>query len=227
MPRKGASVFTVLFGLVSGMAGTLAVLAWLPHVELPAIEPVFQESSEGGSVESLFIDLPGQRVAVTHCGTVPLALLPPEIPRLSEPGLSGSVATLASVRNGRGEVVGFAAELEIRPKEDLLGGDPEWDTDWVVVLPGRGTLYLHQTERSRELGREIMAPTLASGLPWQGDRSVQMTSGPLANGRGAILGGTGDFETATGSFVEIDRVTGFLPQGVLVGTVELRIQRES
>ncbi len=122
------------------------------------------------------------------------------------------------------QIVGFAAELEVHPEGDMLAEDLQWDTDWILVLPGRGVLILYQQEHSGELGPRVVNPTFASGRDWVGDWTVQTTVGPRTDGRGIVVGGTGEFEGASGSFVELDRITRFTADGGLLGDFELRIQ---
>ncbi|NKB35567.1 MAG: hypothetical protein GKR93_00170 [Gammaproteobacteria bacterium] len=52
------------------------------------------------------------------------------------------------------------------------------------------------------------------------------TVGPAANGRGIIIGGTGEFENLRGEFVEIDRMTRFTVDGKMDINVELRLFKQ-
>jgi hypothetical protein len=226
MKRFSIRTKVYLLGLVAGAAGMAFLLSKLPPAGLPAAEPGVTRSPDGRLVESFYIDLTKDGVAVTHGGGFPLGLFPQGIARLEEPGVRGGLGILTKVRDRRGDVIGFAAELEVHPEGNVLQDDLEWSTDWVVVIPGRGTLYLHERERSGELGPKVIGPALASGRAWTGDWTVQTTSGPGPGGRGLVLGGTHDFEGAKGNFVEVVRLTGFLPEGVLVGALELRLNRE-
>ncbi len=164
-------------------------------------------------------------MAVTHGGDAFLAPSPAGIPLLDAPAIENGLAILAQVRGADGKVVGFASELEVFPRVDFLAADEvEWDTDWTLVLPGRGTLFLHQRERRGELPSKVLLPTLETGRDWQGDWTVTTTSGPRSDGRGVVVGGSGEFEGATGTFVEINRVTRYTTAGVLHDTVELRVE---
>ena len=226
MKRVSTKKKAFLLGLAVGLAGMVALLASMPDTGLPAPVRGARNAADGKPVESFFIDLPGHGIAVTHSGNTALGLFPPGISTLDEERLKGGLAILTKVRNAGGDVIGFAAELEVQPEGNLLKEDIKWSTDWIVVIPGRGTLYLHEIEHSGELGPKVVGPTLASGRPWKGDWTVQSTCGPRPDGRGVILGGTQDFAGAAGSFVEVIRLTGFLPEGALIGTVELRLNRE-
>ena len=64
-----------------------------------------------------------------------------------------------------------------------------------------------------------------TGKDWTGNWTVQTTVGPREDGRGIIVGGTGEFAGANGTFVEIDRVTRYTTDGAMMGEFELRVAR--
>ncbi len=177
----------------------------------------------GQSSESFFMELPADGIAVSHGGEFGLAAGPPGIAMLSEPRVRNGLALLVKLRDANDQIVGFASELEVFPPGADFMRDIVWDTDWTLVIPGRGTLYLRQQEHSGELGPKVIAPTEASGEPWRGQWTVTTTVGPRADGRGVIVGGAGEFQGAGGSFVETVTLTGYELPGVMHGRVELRL----
>jgi len=178
----------------------------------------------GSRTESFFVKLPVDGLAMTHGGDVALASGPPGIATLQEPKISNGFALLAKVRDANDEVVGFASELESFPAGvDMLRENVVWNTSWTLMIPGRGSLYLHEQEQSGELGSKVIIPVQESGEAWHGDWTVTTTVGPRANGYGVIVGGFGEFEGASGKFQEIVTLTGFEPAGIMLGQVELRL----
>jgi len=177
--------------------------------------------------ESFFIDLPQHGVAVTHSGEMKLGAGPPGIALFQEPAIRNGLAILTKLRNAKGEVIGFGSELEVFPAgADLVTQDVTWETDWTLVIPGRGTLFLHEQERSGELGTKVLGPTLKTGEPWVGDWTTTSTVGPRPDGKGVIAGGSGEFTGATGWFEETIRLTKYTKEGAMFGTVELKVHRE-
>ncbi len=188
-----------------------------------------EKTSPRERVESFFVDLPAHGIAVTHGGRIGLQPGPPGIPALDEPNIQNGLALLIKVRNAEGNVVGFASELEIFPEPTRspqgLEPDTTWETDWTVVIPGRGGLFLHQQEHTGA-GAPMFQHVAETGTDWVGEMTITTSAGPRADKRGVIVGGWGEFENAQGSFLEVDRFTRFTVQGELIGTVELRIFRE-
>jgi len=179
----------------------------------------------GERVESFFIELPADGIAVTHGGQIPLGAGPPGISMLEEAGIDNGLALLTKLRDASDEVIGFASELETFPEgADVIHDSAVvWDTDWTLMIPGRGSLYLRQQEISGELGSKVIIPTQRSGEPWRGEWHVTTTVGPRADGYGVIVGGAGEFEGVTGRFLESITLTGFQPEGILIGRVEIRL----
>lgn len=180
------------------------------------------------TTESFFIELPADGIAVTHDGDMALGAGPPGIGLLKEPRIADGLALLVKLRNAGNEIVGFASELEVFPAgaDPVMSDNVIWDTDWTLVIPGRGTLYLRQQEISGELGSKVVLPSKASGNPWQGEWIVQTTAGPLPGKFGVIVGGAGEFDGVTGKFVEIATLTGYDPAGMLIGRIELRLHMQ-
>ncbi len=217
-----------LFGVVVGAVAFAAFLWYEPLlVRHPRVEPVTTTGPGGERVESFVIEAPGDGIAVTNSGKLALMPFPPGIARFTEPRIEKSLAVLAKLRDARGEVIGYASELEVFTETDLSKGDVVWNTDWTLVIPARGALFLHQQEHAGELFPKVIAPTMQSGEDWVGDWTVITTVGPQPDGRGAIVGGTGEFAGARGSFVEIDRLTRFTPKGEMFVTVRLETAMEA
>ena len=180
----------------------------------------------GEKTLSFFLDTTLDTVAITNNGMNLLAPFPAGIPLFDEPNIQPGLAILAKIRNESGEVIGFASELEDFPPEGPTPeGELRWKTAWTLVIPGRGSIFLDQIEDVRELLTLVVFPTLATGIPFEGEYTAIPTDGPRFDGRGVIVGGTGDFKRLRGSFVEIATVTRFDPMSVpdLELTLELRL----
>jgi hypothetical protein len=224
---RGGAARAFAIGALLGALALFAAWPFLPPVvESPRAEPVVAAGPKGERVESFVLEVPADAIAVTNGGRLALAPFPPGIALFTEPRIAKGLAVLGKVRDARGEVIGYASELEVFEETDLSKGDVVWDTDWTLVLPARGALFLHQEEHAGELFPKVVAPTLASRRDWVGDWSVTTTVGPRPGGRGAVAGGTGEFAGARGSFLEIDRLTRFSTRGEMTITVRLEVALE-
>jgi hypothetical protein len=214
-----------LLGLVAGAAGAAVLYArWIDHSErsLAALEAFPKDG-----VEWFFLDVPGHEVALTHGGIVPMAPFPPGIASLGEPNVRLGLGLVTKLRDVTGDVVGFASELEAAsPETSLAQGRIMTDTFWTVVVPGRGALFLHQTEDNWDLVTRIALPAILLRRDWTGDWTNVNTVGPRPDGRGAVVGGSGEFAGARGSFIEVGRLRRFGAAGAMEFTMELRVALE-
>jgi hypothetical protein len=221
-----ARLLALLVGMLVGAAGTGVLFARsIDHSERSrrALEAFPSE----GRVEWFFLDVPGHEVALTHGGIVPMTRFPAGIPPLREPNIRLGLGLVTKLRDVTDEVVGFATELEAAsPETSIADARILTDTFWTVVVPGRGALFLHETEDNWDLLTRIALPALLLRREWTGNWTNVNTVGPRPDGRGLVVGGTGEFAGATGSFLEVGRLKRFTPDGAMEFTMELRVALE-
>lgn len=185
-----------------------------------------EAGGRGWVEESFFAEVPQDGVFETHRGDLPLALFPEGIAKFTEPRLHNAFALGGKLRDKTGEVVGFSTEIEeVLPETDFESGKLLTHTVWTLFLPGRGTLVLDQIEDSSAVATKVFKPAFDSGRPWTGTLRAVTTAGPRKDGKGVILGGTGEFGGARGTGIEIADLRSFDPvTGTLEGTFELRFR---
>lgn len=165
---SGPLMRTLVVATSSGALLTAFVADRVPDYGVTPAEPIITRNSDGSGEESFFFGV-ADGIAVTHAGQVPLGAGPPGVELFTDPALDRGFILVSNVRDRSGSVVGFAVELEVHPREDMLAQNLSWDTEWLLVLPGRGMLILHQQEHSNELGPRVINPTLASGIADEGE----------------------------------------------------------
>ena len=221
-------VRVVLAGLAGTLIGALLVCVAVylfPYSHQSRTERVLAgfERCEG-TVETFFLDIPGSLVAATHGGAFPFKPFPAGMPLLDDPHLKSGFAIITKILDSDGEVIGFATELETAsPESSLLRGRLMTDTYWSLAIPGRGSVHLYQTENNWRLVKSVALPAALSGKGWSGHWTNVNTLGPLPNGRGVIIGGSGAFEGITGTFIEVGTLENYSPDGALAGKIELRL----
>lgn len=192
----------------TALAGILTVwLAPQAHADTPALttlDGVLAQARPATVKEEVFHMHMDEIVMQTNWGNLgPAFRTPADVALLDDPALGGSAIFLFKLRDSSGNVVGYGSEQEVHQIDDKRNTKFVWATTWTLTLPGRGTLFLEQIESGAQMLDKIKFPE--SGV-WTGDISVQETVGPRADGRGRIVGGTGEFEGRAGSFVEINRI---------------------
>lgn len=146
--------------------------------------------------------------------------------RLTEPNVRDGLAMIALIRDSRNRPVGFSTELEAGHEDSrLIHGRIMTHTSWTLIIPGRGALFLYQTEDNWILFKRFVLPALLWGRHWQGSWKNLNTLGPSLSGYGEIIGGTGSFKGAKGHFVEYAELRKFSLDRDFVGKLDLYIAR--
>ncbi len=226
MSSRSRLAAVALASLLAGAAGTLVVSFANPFA--PRVRTTAQTDSDAdGTIRETFtFHAPDDGIAATHDGhpSKPVKAFPAGIGLLNDPNLRAGFVLLAKARNRDGEVVGFASEMEeVAPQSNIMQGRMQMLSTWTLELPGRGTIFMYETEDASEFAKKVVVPALALGKTWDQPWTFTTTTGPRPDGRGTIVGGTGEFEGITGSFVEVTHLKRFTPDGQLALTMELQL----
>lgn len=212
-------------GAAAGALGLLAA-SWTGVTggrTAPAV-PLVTTGTDGLVHETLYFHAPDDGIAATHDGRKPIRVFPDGIAALDDKALASAFVLVAKARNRDGEIVGFASEMEdVAPETDILRGRMVMRSTWTVELPGRGTLFCDQVEDASEFARKVVMPAFLLGRIWDAPWTFVTTVGPGPQGRGVIVGGTGEFEGVTGHCVEVTHLRRFTPQGEMTLTMELQL----
>lgn len=221
-----------LMALVGALAGAVLVLAALyafPFRHVDRTERVlsaFQAAARDH--ETYRLRLSGDLVSVS---TSPTPAIFPNRPAgtlpLIEPNVSMGLALITHIRDADNRIIGFATELEAAHEDSsFLRGRLMTHTTWTVVLPGRGVLFLYQTEDNWTLVTRFLLPSLLKGALWRGRWNHLNTLGPSPQGYGEVIAGTGVFAGRNGHFVEVAELRGFQPDAVFEGVMDLLVSRD-
>jgi hypothetical protein len=148
-------------------------------------------------VERLCWNTPDDIIALTNAGAPPLPpVIPGDLATLAGTGIETAQGVMMKLRDEIGQVVGLGTELEVYPTDP----DGLLEVWFTMMLPGRGTLFVHETKRYADPAlMEVFAKVAATGEGWEGILDVVSTAGPGPDGLGVIVSGTGEFEGVSGT----------------------------
>lgn len=171
--------------------------------------------------DEVFVVTPDDYIAATLAPGAFPAPFPTGIATLDEPAVQSGLLLAGKVRDDDGNVVGFATEQADVDYVALVS-----HATWTLTIPGRGSLFLSQDEDLRPLF-QILGEMQAGG-------ELERTYAPALvvettlPGTGVVIGGTGEFEDARGTFREVDDVHSLsLATGALAVTDRLEITLKS
>jgi hypothetical protein len=204
--------------LVTMGAGLAALLlAGSAYASGPAADP------DGYIREVFATESPEQALAVTHDGDKPIPAHPDGVGLLTDAKIRKGFMLLVKFNNAAGEVVGYGSEQEVvRDESSIMTGRMIMDTTWTVTLPGRGTIFLSEVEDASEFAKKAVIPALKEGKDWTTPWTFITTVGPK-DGKGVVVGGTGEFAGVTGTFTEVTKLRRYTSKKGLYATVELHL----
>jgi hypothetical protein len=163
----------------------------------------YDELRNGNTVEIFKYAAPGDVIANTaDPNSAILAPWPAGIVPLGEPEIIDGVLIAAKIYHANDQLIGFGTEQEVVNFATALS-----QSTYTLTLPGRGTLMLAQVEDFTPLFAELfdMIANQESIRDYDPPFSV-ITTMP---GTGRIVGGTGEFEHARGTWTELNDVHQF------------------
>ena len=124
---------TFLIGLGLGSVGAAVLASYIPFVNLQREPSLISVQPNGGAVETFFINLPDDRIAVTAPETMPKGVLS-FLESLDQHNIHVQ-AEVFKVRNQNNKVIGIGSRLS-SSKEST-----SQFVEWTVHFPARGTMY--------------------------------------------------------------------------------------
>jgi len=204
---------SLLAGMVVGAAGFAFVLYVNPFMARDQLSPIAVSSANVISLSySAAID---DSIIYTNSGEKRLQPHPAKVLQLWEAPVRHTTAAAMLLRDGRGEIAGLGIKFSSDSEATrLLNGQAIVDSAWHIYLPGRGTMFIDQSENYWGYLREIVLPAYWSSADnWRGNWHGNLTSGPGALGTARVTGGSGKFagvvtdgvESVTAKAYSIDR----------------------
>ena len=135
---------TFILGVILGISAAIALLYFVPAVDVARENSIITVQPNGGNLESFHINLPGDRIMAGAPGegrTFPNNLEWPEF--LDRAGVQAEVF---KVRNSDERVIGVASRI---------AGNGAGFVEWALHLPARGTMYVLMDNQFGEAGQRL------------------------------------------------------------------------
>ena len=192
----------LLIGMFFGAALTAAVLVYNPLAGTRDLTPL--SVSDQTLIQLNYSGVADRSIAYTNDGESTVKPHPAKVLQLWEAPVRRTDAMITMLADSRGRTVGFGVKyMSDSEKSNILGGEALVDSVWHIVMPGRGTLFVEQTENYWDFLRHVVLPSYtSSGDSWKGTWSGNLTAGPGALGTAMVTGGSGEFADRTAEAVE-------------------------
>jgi hypothetical protein len=218
---------TFYASLLAGVVVTILAAGVFPLPQHQRYRSITSVLANGGRQESFTIEWPRDRVPLTEQSPDGVLVNAGGTAILPGPGGVAASAELFRLRDASGNVVGLASRATTN--ETGADGKPVQSTNWMLLLPSRGSLLLRQvntvdtTPRPRTLGGALAPAQDAPGF-WAGGTRQRITGQPEAGSAGQVLAGTEEFDRLQGSYEEIWELTEVAADGATRGRIMLSTQ---
>ncbi len=195
-------VISLTLGVLAGAALFLAIIYYNPFTKGQMLSPL--SISENEIIGLNYSAVPRDALVYTNSGEARVAPYPEKVQQFWEPTLRNTGAFVTVLSDSRQQPTGIGVKFFSRSEDtQLLRGQALVDSVWHVFLPGRGSLFVQQTENHWDFLREIIIPARwSSANNWRGNWHGNITHGPGVLGTALVVGGSGRFETLETEAVE-------------------------
>jgi len=187
-------LIALFLGLFVGAAVFAAGLIYNPFLVDRGLSPLSVTDSEVISLN--FSSVPSDAIVFTNDGESRVKPFPEKVLQLWEPSIRLTSATVTVMRDARSRTAGIGIKFSSHSERTrLLRGEAIIDSVWYVYRPGRGSLFIEQSENYWTFLREVGLPAYRSSANnWKGTWIGDLTVGPGALGTAAVTGGAGPLQ---------------------------------
>lgn len=189
-------------GLVTGALVFVLLLYFNPLSKQQALSPLSVSQNEVITLN--YSAVPADSLVYTNDGESQVEPYPAKVLQLWEATIRNSDATAMVLNDSRGQPVGIGIKFSSDSEStNVLNGQAIIDSVWHIYMPGRGSLFVEQSENYWAYLRDVVIPAYwSSGDNWRGLWNANVTAGPGALGTANVVGGSGEFDGLRAAAVE-------------------------
>lgn len=186
-------IFALVVGALFGVALFAISVAYNPFIGKLGLSPL--AITDSPTVTFNYSSLAQDSIVYTNDGESRVEPYPEKVLQLWEQSIRQTAVMATVLLDGRNQPVGIGIKISsASEKTELHSGRALVDSVWYVYLPGKGALFVEQTENYWGYLRDVVLPAYRSSTKtWKGAWNGNMTSGPGALGTAKVSGGTGEF----------------------------------
>ena len=195
-------VIALVAGIALGAIAASALLFYNPLAIQNGLSPVTVSDKETISLE--YSAVARDSILYTNDGDSRVQTHPEKVQQLWEAPIRSTNVQVAVLTDSRNNPAGIGIKFMSDSEQTrLINGEVLVDSAWHIHLPGRGSLFVEQTENYWNFLRQIVVPAYwSSGDSWRGTWIGDITTGPGSLGTALVSGGSGEFAGLQSEAVE-------------------------
>lgn len=192
----------LLLGIVLGALAVAALVFFNPFVAPHPLSPLYVSNNKMLSLG--YSVVPTDSIVYTNNGESRVQPYPEKVSELWEASIRHSEVMVTVMKDSRNNPAGIGIKFSSDSEStDVLNGQAIVDSVWHIYLPGRGSLFIQQSENYWGYLRDVVIPAYwSSGDNWRGLWNGNVTAGPGALGTARVVGGSGEFDGLNADAVE-------------------------
>ncbi len=183
----------LIIGFLVGVALFAAGVAYNPFISKQGLSPL--SVTDAPTVTLAYTGVAAESILYSNNGESRIKPQPEKVLQLWEASIRQTSVSVVVLSDGRNQVAGLGIKLSsLSEATRLFSGKALVNSVWYVYLPGRGSLFIEQSENYWGYLRGIVLPAYRnSANTWTGNWLANLTAGPGVLGTAKVAGGSGDF----------------------------------
>ena len=192
----------LIIGLILGGVAAVALLYYNPLAARNSLSPL--SVSDQDIISLGYSAVVQDAIVYTNDGESRVHPRPVKVQQLWEAPVRRTEVLVTVLSDSRNNPAGIGIKfMSDSERTRLINGEALVDSAWHILLPGRGSLFVSQTENYWNFLRQIVVPAhWSSGDSWKGSWHGNTTVGPGALGTARVWGGYGEFAGLDSEAVE-------------------------
>lgn len=184
-------LIVLILGFLLGAAILIVGVIYNPFVADRGLSPLSVTHEQVLSLN--FSAVPSHAIVFSNNGESRLKPYPEKVLQLWEAPIRLTSLMATVMHDARSQTAGIGVKFSSLSEETrLMHGEVLVDSVWYAYLPGRGSLFMEQSENHWSFWREVGLPAYQSSANnWKGTWLGDLTAGPGALGTAKVTGGSG------------------------------------
>ena len=186
-------LISLLLGFAIGAALLVVGVIYNPMLESQNVSPL--SVTDARTAVFNYSAVTTDNLVLTNDGLRRRDPHPAEVLQLWERPIRQSEVMVTVLHGARNQPVGLGIKFSsVSERTKVLNGSLLVDSAWYIYVPGRGSLFVEQSENYWDYVRDIVIPAYRSSADiWKGNWLGNITAGPGSLRTARVTGGSGEY----------------------------------
>lgn len=184
---------SLLLGFIVGVALLVAGVVYNPILEKQTVSPL--SVTDAQTAVFSYSAVATDQLIFTNDGLSRRDPFPGDVLQLWERPIRQSEVMATVLHDARNQPAGLGIKFSsASERTKVLNGELLVDSVWYIYAPGRGSLFIEQSENYWDYARDIVIPAYRNSANiWRGNWLGNITAGPGSLRTALVTGGSGEF----------------------------------